>query len=187
MRLRSRNPESAMMYGGNQPEKQRWGNGVKTLFGLLVAALTGVAIFGMYHFGKFVILWLEHLGAPDFINLSSIPVWIAVVILLFVLFGLLRTVAMYLANMAKFVFKIAQSDIVTVILAVAVNGILLFLNGWITTNTVKFIDSTGVENFFSTDNFLSVAVMFVMLACALIWIPRVGTYGENRLGQFDDD
>lgn len=175
------------MYDNRSSNKKQWGNGAKALFGLLAAILTGVATFGMYHLGKFIILWMEDLGAPDFVNLSNVPVWITVILILIVIFGLLRTVAMYLANMAKFVFKIAQSDIVTIILAIGVNGILLFLNGWITTNTVKFIDSTGVENFFSTSNFISVAVMFIMLACTLIWIPRIGTYGENRLGQFDDD
>ena len=167
--------------------KRQWGNNVKAVFGLIATVLTGIAIFGMYHLGKFVILWMQSLGAPDFVNLSNVPVWIIVIFLLIVIFGLLRTVAMYLANMAKYVFKIAQSDIVTIVLAIGVNGILLFLNGWITTNTVKFIDSTGVENFFSMNNFISVIVMFIMLACTLVWIPRIGTYGENRLGQFDDD
>lgn len=183
--MRFRNNES-QQYSNRAVETKR-SSGITAIFGIIATVLVGIAIFGMYHLGKFIILWFENLGAPDFVNLSNIPVWIAVILLLIIIFGLLRTVAMYLANMAKFVFKIAQSDIVTIILAIGVNGILLFLNGWITTNTVKFIDNTGVENFFSTDNFISIAVMFIMLACTLIWIPRIGTYGENRLGQFDDD
>jgi len=156
------------------------------IFIVAVAIILIIAAFGVYHLSSFLINWASALGAPDFINTSSVPVWVVTVLVVVLVLGLMRSATTYLANIVKFVFKIAQSDIVTIILAVVVNIVLLMLNAWITTHVVSWISMTNVENFFDSDNFISNAVMFCTLASSLVWIPRIGTYGENRLGQFDD-
>lgn len=156
------------------------------LFVVLVAAVLIIAAFGVYHFSKFLINWAAQNESLSFINDTSVPVWIATVILVVLALGVMRYATTYVANIVKFVFKIAQSDIVTIILAVVINAVLLFLNGWITAHVVGWIDSTGVDSFYQSGSIWSVVVMFCMLACSFVWIPRLGVYGENRLGQFDD-
>ena len=157
------------------------------VFIIIVAIVLIVAAYGVYNLSKFFITWAAQSGAPEFINTSNVPTWIVTVLLVVLVLGLLRSATTYLANIVKFVFKIAQSDIVTIILAVVVNALLLFLNGWITTTVIGWINLTNVDNFFNNGGFLALATMFCMLACSLVWVPRIGVYGENRLGQFDDD
>lgn len=156
------------------------------IFIIAVAIVLIIAAFGVYHLSAFLINWASALGAPEFVNTQSVPVWVITILIVVLVLGLLRSATTYLANIVKFVFKIAQSDVVTIILAVVINIVLLMLNAWITTHTVNWISMTNVENFFDSNNFISNAVMFCTLASSLVWIPRIGTYGENRLGQFDD-
>lgn len=157
------------------------------IFVAIVSIVLLVAAFGVYHLSKFFINSLARMeNMPEFISTDSVPTWVITVILVVLALGLLRAATTYLANIVKFVFKIAQSDIVTIILAVVINAVLLFLNGWITLHVVQWITASPTPSFFTSDNIWSIIVMFCTLACSLVWMPRIGVYGENRLGQFDE-
>lgn len=71
-------------------------------------------------------------------------------------------------------------------IAFVINGVLMWINIWLTNSTIDLLERSGIDNFFTSGELFPKIVMFCTLAGALIWIPRVGTYGENRLGQFDD-
>lgn len=157
------------------------------IFVAIVSIVLLIAAFGVYHLSKFFINSLASVeNMPEFINTNSVPTWVVTIILVVLVLGLLRSATTYLANIVKFVFKIAQSDIVTIILAVVINAVLLFLNGWITLHVVQWIAASPTPSFFTSGSIWSIIVMFCTLASSLVWIPRIGTYGENRLGQFDD-
>lgn len=164
-----------------------YGKTMNTVLTIGIIILSIDAIIGVYHLAAFLITGAHKWIEIDFISTHNPIAWIIAVLIILTLFSMLRVGTSYLGNIVKFVFKIAQSDIVTIILALVVNVLLLWLNTWITSNVIQFIEYTQIESFFTFKNPFSVMVMFIMLAGALIWIPRLGTYGENRLGQFDDN
>jgi hypothetical protein len=154
---------------------------------VLLLLFMAVLAFGVYHLAGFLITVASSgKDAPEWINPQSVPVWVFAILVVVSILGVIRLLTSYITRTISFVFKFAQSDLVTIVLAVTVNIVLLFLNAWMTTQIIQWIQDSGFPSFFMFENWLSVAVMFCMLAGALVWIPRIGVYGENRLGQFDD-
>lgn len=161
----------------------------KTMGGFLAGGIIIVMValvVGVYQLSKFFITALQTDTSPEWLSTNNVPVWIVTVLIVLSSLGVLRVISTYITKSVTFIFKIAQSDIVTVILAIVVNLAWLVLNGWLTFQIIGWIQSSKVESFYSFDNFLSIAVMFIMLAGTFIWIPKLGIYGENKLGQFDD-
>lgn len=157
------------------------------LIAIGAVVLTAAALFGGYHLVRFLIDWSAATFSANWITASSVPVWIVCIVILLLGFAILRTLTTYLAKLLKYVFKIAQSDVVTVILACVANVLLSLLNGWISYHLLRWIDSSGIDSFYSLSNPVSAVVMFLMLLGALVWTPRIGVYGENKLGQFDEE
>lgn len=153
--------------------------------GITIVALSSV--IGIYQFSKFLILLTSSRDLLSWVNLDNPLSWFLSVIIVLILFGTLRYIATFFTNLIRFIFKIAQYDVVTIIIAVIVNLAFLILNVWITNNIIKYISSTEINSFFETGNYFSYIVVFCMLAGAFIWIPRTGVYGENTLGQFDNN
>lgn len=154
---------------------------------VVLVAFMAVLAWGVYNLAHFLILAAGSNGGPGWISTSSVPIWVCAVLLVLCCFGLVRAVTSYVTRGISFVFKFAQSDLVTIVLAVAVNIALLVLNGWATGQAIGAMENSGIPSYFTFANWFSVATFFLVLAGALIWIPRLGVYGENRLGQFDDN
>lgn len=158
-----------------------------TLAGIFIILAIG-AVTGIYQLSKFGILYAfgRDEGSKPEEMLKNIPIWLLAVISVVIILGVLRMVSTYITKIVTFVFKIAQSDIITIILAVIINLAWLVLNIWITTNLIEIFTKTNVGSFYVTSNPMGYITMFLMLAATFIWIPRTGLYGENKLGQFDD-
>lgn len=169
--------------------RQRYFSGFFKIVAFIVILLVINLVFSIYQLSVFSIKYInqQYPDSIDWFNVHNPLGWIISVFAILFVLGVIRVVTTFIGSTVKFIFRIAQSDIITIILAVVVNGLLLVLNGWITYHIIQFITATGIDNFYNKDNTFSVIVMFCMLAAALIWVPRIGLYGENRLGQFDDN
>lgn len=170
------------------PKQQQLATIWKSILGVAITLLVFCILFGGYHISKFIIVWLADLmNAESWVNTSSVIAWVCSALLVLCIFGALRAITSTVSSLFKFVFKFAQSDIVTIILASGVNLLFMVFGGWLTFQTVTLIDKSGVGSFFDFGNPLSVFVLFYMFAGALIWIPRLGAYGENQIGAVLDN
>lgn len=121
----------------------------------------------------------------DWISRGNVIMWLVGAGVILAAFGTLRVITSYVFRVFGFVFRIAQNDVITVVVGLVANGLMLVLAGWITFHLVGAIGSTGVSEFYSHDNWFSFVPFFLLTAASVIWIPRVGVYGEAKLGQFD--
>ena len=154
----------------------------RTLSGVAISVLVFSVLFGGYHASRFLILLSAHAFHADWIKTGNVIAWVLAALVLMVLFGGLRFVTSYISRLFRFIFKFAQSDVVTIVLAVGVNALFLVFGGWLTVQIITLIEVAPVDSFFKLTNFFSIAVMFCMLAGSLVWIPRLGLYGENQVG-----
>lgn len=158
--------------------------GVSALLIVIVATSAIITVWNGVFFG------LDFIDAKFELEKSvqeSVPMKIFLSLLIIGAIGALRYVVSAITGAVRKIFRIGQYDIVTIVTAVVINGVLLWLNTWITRSTIDLMEKSGVDNFFTNGGAFPYIVMFCTLAGALIWIPRVGVYGENRLGQFDAD
>ena len=155
--------------------------------GLLIALLVLSVTVGGYHLGEFVILTLGYYLKMEWFNTSNLAAWVVSLLLLLLVFGALRYVTFFVFRLFRFVFRVAQSDVVTMVIASGVNIIFLMLDAWLTTQTINLMAYVPVPHYFVCSNWVSVVALFVMYAGALVWIPRTGVYGENTIASAIDD
>ena len=183
---------------GNQPHQQMigsndsdasvrpWTPGKITL-GLFIGILVLAVALGGYHLSRYTIFLLQHYLHLEWFSTTNPVAWIVAVVLLLLVFGALRYVTTFVSRLFRFVFRFAQSDVVTIVIAVGVNIIFLVLDYWLTSQTLHLMTLTQVPTWFMASNWLSVATLFIMYAGALVWIPRTGVYGENSIASAIDD
>ena len=183
---------------GNQPYQQMTGNNDgdtdvkpwtpgKIALGLSIGILVLAVALGGYHLSRYIIFLSQHYLNLDWFSTTNPAAWIVAVILLLLVFGALRYVTTFVSKLFRFVFRFAQSDVVTIVIAVGVNIIFLVLDYWLTSQTLHLMTLTQVPTWFMTSNWISVATLFIMYAGALVWIPRTGVYGENSIASAIDD
>lgn len=164
------------------------GRGKNTFFIILVTVLVGAVILGGYHLPIFLMdLIQKYAGYQDWLANREVLAWVVTgVILIGVFFGL-RYASQTIAEVVKSIFKIGQYDVVTMIIAIAINVLFMMLAGWMTHHIMNFIDSTQIPSFFEKDNFFSTLVMFTIISGSMIWFPRTGDrYSENKFGQIEN-
>jgi len=183
---------------GNQPHQQMtdnndgdmdvkpWTPG-KIALGLSIGILVLAVALGGYHLSRYIIFLSQHYLNLDWFSTTNPAAWIVAVVLLLLVFGALRYVTTFVSKLFRFVFRFAQSDVVTIVIAVGVNIIFLVLDYWLTSQTLHLMTLTQVPTWFMTSNWISVATLFIMYAGALVWIPRTGVYGENSIASAIDD
>lgn len=159
----------------------------RTIVGIAITVLVFCVIFGGYHSSKFIILLTSDYFNSDWINTKNVMAWILSALAILAVFGILRFITSYISRLFSFVFKFAQSDIVTIVLASGVNVLFLTFGGWLTYQMISLMDKAPIQSFFQFSNPFSVFVLFYMFAGALIWVPRLGLYGENQIGAALDD
>lgn len=161
---------------------------IRVVLGVLYV-VAGLGVVGaLYETGCFVVTWAQNQSwAPSWVSLSSIPAWIVAVVLLMCVFAALRSVATVLWRLVRDAFKSTQSDTATVVLAVFFDAAMCVVAGWLTSVVVPAMSRSGWTQFFAQNVRWATCLMFCAFAASLVWIPRVGVYGENQLGQFDDD
>lgn len=183
---------------GNQPYQQMTGNNDgdtdvkpwtpgKIALGLSIGILVLSVALGGYHLSRYIIFLSQHYLNLDWFSTTNPAAWIVAVVLLLLVFGALRYVTTFVSKLFRFVFRFAQSDVVTIVIAVGVNIIFLVLDYWLTSQTLHLMTLTQVPTWFMTSNWISVATLFIMYAGALVWIPRTGVYGENSIASAIDD
>ena len=183
---------------GNQPHQQMtdnndgdmdvkpWTPG-KIALGLSIGILVLAVALGGYHLSRYIIFLSQHYLNLDWFSTTNPAAWIVAVVLLLLVFGALRYVTTFVSKLFRFVFRFAQSYVVTIVIAVGVNIIFLVLDYWLTSQTLHLMTLTQVPTWFMTSNWISVATLFIMYAGALVWIPRTGVYGENSIASAIDD
>ena len=183
---------------GNQPHQQMtvsndsdtsvrpWTPGRITL-GLSIGILVLAVSLGGYHLSRYIIFLSQHYLHLEWFSTTNPVAWIVAVVLLLLVFGALRYVTTFVSRLFRFVFRFAQSDVVTIVIAVGVNIIFFVLDYWLTSQTLHLMTLTQVPTWFMASNWLSVATLFIMYAGALVWIPRTGVYGENSIASAIDD
>lgn len=159
----------------------------KIVLGIAIGILVLAVALGGYHLSKYIIFLLQHYLHLDWFSTTNPVAWIVAVVLLLLVFGALRYVTTFVSRLFRFVFRFAQSDVVTIVIAVGVNIIFLVLDYWLTSQTLHLMTLTHVPTWFMASNWLSVATLFIMYAGALVWIPRTGVYGENSIASAIDD
>lgn len=171
-----------------QARRRRVLQGKNTFFAVVIGIVVIAMLLGGYHLPIFFMdLGAKHIGGPqEWLENRSPLAWVVSLGLLIGMFFVLRAASQYVAEAVKFIFKIGQYDVVTMILAVVVNGLFMWLASWMTKHLISFMDDSGVSAFFSSDNAFSVAILFIMISGAMIWFPRTGDrYSENKFGQMD--
>ena len=160
--------------------------GAALTFGIIAAL--GISVIGVIQFTLMAVSLL-HAKAEDWIGGIS-PTLLFILCLVAVLIGLamVRSLFTVIVRSVSFAFKFAQSDVVTVALALIINVLLLLLDFYFVSHLFTWTPTwgAGVTDFFSGRAFWAPFVVFVTFAAVMVWIPRTGLYGENRLGQFDD-
>lgn len=159
----------------------------RAVLGIAILLLVICVSVGGYYLSKFMILFTSDILDAEWINTRSVIAWLLSVVVVLLLFGALRLFTSYIARLFRFIFKFAQSDIVTIVLASGVNLLFMIFGGWLTHKVITVMTLSSVNTFFSFDNPLSVFIMFYMIGGALIWIPRLGAYGENQIGAVIDN
>ena len=183
---------------GNQPYQQMTGSNDsdasvrpwtpgKIALGLFIGILVLAVALGGYHLSRYTIFLLQHYLHLIWFSTTNPIAWIVAVVLLLLVFGALRYVTTFVSRLFRFVFRFAQSDVVTIVIAVGVNIIFLVLDYWLTSQTLHLMTLTQVPTWFMASNWISVATLFIMYAGALVWIPRTGVYGENSIAFVIDD
>lgn len=183
---------------GNQPYQQMTGNNNgdadvrpwtpgKIALGIAIGILVLAVALGGYHLSRYIIFLFQHYLHLEWFSTTNPVAWIVAVILLLLVFGALRYVTTFVSKLFRFVFRFAQSDVVTIVIAVGVNIIFLVLDYWLTSQTLHLMTLTQVPTWFMASNWISVATLFIMYAGALVWIPRTGVYGENSIASAIDD
>lgn len=114
----------------------------------------------------------------------SLVGWFTVILVSLVALAFLRFLSLYLVRLVNFAFKVAQSDTVTVILAITVNGLFAVLAYYIAPYVIGFLART-TDPFYTQPTLVTTGVVFMALFSAVLWVPRIGVYGENQFGQFD--
>jgi hypothetical protein len=159
----------------------------KIALGLSIGVLVLAVALGGYHLSRYIIFLFQHYLHLEWFSTTNPVAWIVAVILLLLVFGALRYVTTFVSKLFRFVFRFAQSDVVTIVIAVGVNIIFLVLDYWLTSQTLHLMTLTQVPTWFIASNWISVATLFIMYAGALVWIPRTGVYGENSIASAIDD
>ena len=159
----------------------------KIALGLSIGVLVLAVALGGYHLSRYIIFLLQHYLHLAWFSTANPVAWIVAVVLLLLVFGALRYVTTFISRLFRFVFRFAQSDVVTIVIAVGVNIIFLVLDYWLTSQTLHLMTLTQVPTWFVTSNWISVTTLFIMYAGALVWIPRTGVYGENSIASAIDD
>ena len=182
---------------GNQPYQQTGNNDGDTdvrpwtpgkiALGVAIGVLVLAVALGGYHLSRYIIFLLQHYLHLAWFSTTNPVAWIVAVVLLLLVFGALRYVTTFVSRLFRFVFRFAQSDVVTIVIAIGVNIIFLVLDYWLTSQTLHLMTLTQVPTWFVVSNWLSVATLFIMYAGALVWIPRTGVYGENSIASAIDD
>lgn len=160
---------------------------VKTTMWIMIALLVASVAVGGYHLAEFGILTLGHYLQTGWFTTSNLAAWVISALLILLIFGAFRYVTFFVFRLFRFVFRFAQSDVVTLVVAGGANFIFLMLDAWLTSQTITLMSYVPVENWFTWSNWVSIAALFIMYAGALVWIPRTGIYGENAIGSAIDD
>lgn len=168
-------------------ENSRSSNAIlKWISAIIIVIVAISAVLTVYHGVHFGLDYADKTFHPEKSYKSSVPLMILIGLLILAVVGLLRYVVSSIVGFVRRIFRIGQYDTVTIVIAFVINGVLMWINIWLTNSTIDLLERSGIDNFFTSGELFPKIVMFCTLAGALIWIPRVGTYGENRLGQFDD-
>lgn len=162
-------------------------NFLKIFAVVLVLVVLVCAFVAVWSGSEFLVLIARDLLKIPGADPSSIPIRVLAVFVVLALLGVVRYLVSYVTDFVRKIFRIGQFDVVTIVIACVVNGLIMWLNTWLSSVLIDGFKQSNVENFLSSGSPLAWWVVFGTLTGTMLWIPRLGMYGENKLGRFDSD